>query len=140
MIPENVIADMLRKNFNLQFWLRILRRFKGMVENNLTKYGVHPKEILENERPIDLSAFISSCSSSLRLMPPRVETNDFSNKDPPKVSLGDLIRGCRIPTGEFMLVAWESRIPPYTKHICVAACTDENKGCTTSRRKRPSSI
>ncbi|KAL6642534.1 hypothetical protein ACP70R_020715 [Stipagrostis hirtigluma subsp. patula] len=140
LIPANVVADLLRTNLNIQFWLRILRRFKGMVDNNLSRYGEHPKNILENERPIDLTSFISSCHGSLRLMPPRVERDkDCPKRKPPNVSLGDLIRGCTIPKGEFMLVAWESRIAPYTKHVCVAACTDDN-GCRTSARKRRSII
>uniref|UniRef100_J3N0R1 Uncharacterized protein n=1 Tax=Oryza brachyantha TaxID=4533 RepID=J3N0R1_ORYBR len=142
LITANVIADLLRSNLNLQFWLRILRRFGGMVKNNLSKYGEHPKDIIEKEQPIDITRFASSCPSRLRLMPPRVERrNDADpNKNRPSMLFRDLIAGCKaIPDGDFELVTWESRIPPYTKYVqSVAAFADDTKnGPATFTRKRP---
>ncbi|KAF8674831.1 hypothetical protein HU200_047962 [Digitaria exilis] len=48
LITANIIADLLRRNLDVKFWFRILQRFKAMVDNNLSMYGEHPKDILEN--------------------------------------------------------------------------------------------
>ncbi|KAL6905468.1 hypothetical protein ACP4OV_003069 [Aristida adscensionis] len=141
LITANVIADLLRMNHDLQFWLRILRRFKGMVDSNLSKYGDHPKHMLENEQPIDITAFLPSRRSSLRLMPPRVEREDSPKQKLVHVSFGDLIAGrAAIPIDRFVLVAWESRIPPYTRLVADITCVAENHECSTSLRKRRSNI
>uniref|UniRef100_A0A0D9XHK5 Disease resistance N-terminal domain-containing protein n=1 Tax=Leersia perrieri TaxID=77586 RepID=A0A0D9XHK5_9ORYZ len=141
LITANVISDLLRRNPNIHFWLHILRRFEGMVKNNLSKYGEHPKDILEKEKPIDITRFLSSYPTCLQLMPPRVEKDHIPNRKKPRMSFGDLVIGCSaIPDGDFELVTWQSRIPPYTKYVqSVAVFVDGKNGCTTSTRKRRSS-
>ncbi|TVU31385.1 hypothetical protein EJB05_23068, partial [Eragrostis curvula] len=140
LITANVIADLLRRKLDIQFWLRILHRFKGMVDNNLSKYGEHPKDILENERPIDISAFYSSGSATRRQMPPRVEGDDDSpNRKLAHIAFGDLVEGfISVPSNEFVLVAWESRIAPYTRYVSDVCCAEDKLGSTNSARKRRS--
>ncbi|XP_062205924.1 disease resistance protein RGA2-like [Phragmites australis] len=141
LITANVIADLLRRKYDAQFWLRILQRFKVMVDNNLLMYGEHPKDILENERPIDITSFISSYHSALRLMPPRIEKDESSERKLAHIAFGDLITGCiAVPNDRFVLVTWESRIPPYTKLVADVECAEETHECSTSTRKRRSSV
>jgi hypothetical protein len=143
LITANVVADLLRGNRDLQFWLRILKQFKRMVDNNLSKYGDYPKDMLDNERPIDLTPFNSSwpSSSSLRMMPPRVERyGDSSEQKSDHVSFGDLITGSiSIPNNQFVLIAWESRLPPYTKLVADVICYEKH-GSSTSPKKRRSIV
>ncbi|CAN6311603.1 unnamed protein product [Urochloa humidicola] len=48
LITANVIADLLRRSHDFKFWLCMLQRFKAMVvDNNLSMYGEHPKDILD---------------------------------------------------------------------------------------------
>ncbi|TVU24204.1 hypothetical protein EJB05_26623, partial [Eragrostis curvula] len=142
LITANVIADLLRRNLNVQFWLHILKRFKEMVENNLSKYGEHPKDIIEKEHPIDISRFASTCPTSLRLMPPRVEKDESPERKLPVMMFGDLIAGSMsVPNEEFELVAWKSRIPPYTKYVqSVEACDDQMPRSMPHKRKRKAQI
>ncbi|KAJ1295974.1 hypothetical protein BS78_01G263500 [Paspalum vaginatum] len=142
LITANVVADLLRRNHDVKFWLRVLRRFKGMVDNNLSMYGKHPKDMLENERSIDITTFIASCPSSLRLMPPRVERGDSSpNQKLDYVPFGDLITGSRtISSDQFVLVAWESRLPPYTKLVADVHIAEVKHESSISTRKRRSII
>ncbi|CAN6305603.1 unnamed protein product [Urochloa humidicola] len=142
LITANVIADLLRRSHDFKFWLRMLQRFKGMVvDNNLSMYGEHPKDILDSERPIDITIFNSSYPSTLRLMPPRVERDgDCSDRKLDHVSFGDLLSGSiSIPKNHFILVAWESRLPPYTKLVADVVC-HKNKESSISPRKRRSII
>ncbi|KAL6843233.1 hypothetical protein ACP4OV_026946 [Aristida adscensionis] len=141
LITANAVANLLRRNLDVQFWLKVLNRFKAMVENNLSKYGAHPKNILDDERRIDITQLCSSVPASLCLMPPRVERDDSPTRKLAHISMGDLITGCTpIPKDDFVLVAWESRIPPCTRTINLAAYVEEQHGCTASTRKRRSGI
>lgn len=139
LITANVIADLLRRNHDFQFWLCILQRFKRMVHKNLSMYGEHPKDILDNERPIDITTF-NSCSS-LRMMPPRVERDgDSSERKLDHVPFGDLITGSiSLPNNQFVLVAWESRLPPYTK-LVADVTSYEKHGSSISPKKRRSIV
>jgi hypothetical protein len=140
LITANVIADQLRKKLDTQFWLRILRRFKGLVDNNLSKYGEHPKEMLENERPIDITALYYSSSAATRLMPPRVEGDDCPKRKLTHIPFGELIAGhISAPNNEFVVNTWESRITPYTKYVNDCCCAEDQLGPRTSRKRRPSS-
>ncbi|KAF8779673.1 hypothetical protein HU200_002423 [Digitaria exilis] len=141
LITANIIADLLRRNLDVKFWFRILQRFKAMVDNNLSMFGEHPKDILENERPIDITTFNSSHPSSLHMMPPRVaRDDDSSERKLYHVSFADLVAGTiALPKNQFILVGWESRLPPYTKFVSDVACY-EKRQCSVYLRKRRSII
>jgi hypothetical protein len=141
LVTANVIADQLRKNLDIQFWLRILRRFKGVVDKNLSKYGEHPKEMLDNERPIDITALNYSSSAAARLMPPRVEGDDCPKRKLTHIPFGELIAGdISAPNDEFVVSTWESRIAPYTRYVNDCCCPQDQLGPrTSSRKRRPSS-
>jgi hypothetical protein len=139
MITANVYADVLRKNQSAKFWLSILKKYRYVVQSNLSVYGEHPKYLMDKDHPIDISN-IASSSTPLQLMPPHRE-DDGSIKDLPKVIFGDLIAGSAIlPKEEFELVAWESRIPPYKKFVNVAKFSDEmslpQPAVSPSKRRR----
>ncbi|CAL4932759.1 unnamed protein product [Urochloa decumbens] len=139
LITANVIADLLRRNQDLKFWIRMLQRFKGMVvDNNLSMYGEHPKDMLDSERPIDITPFTSSGPCTLRLMPPRVERDgDCSDWKLDYVYFGDLISGSIvIPKNQFVLVAWESRLAPYTKLVADVAYQEKQESSISPRKRR----
>ncbi|CAL4932778.1 unnamed protein product [Urochloa decumbens] len=139
LITANVIADLLRRNQDLKFWIRMLQRFKGMVvDNNLSIYGEHPKDMLDSERPIDITPFTSSGPCTLRLMPPRVERDgDCSDRKLDYVYFGDLISGSiAIPKNQFVLVAWESRLAPYTKLVADVAYQEKQESSISPRKRR----
>ncbi|XBI50303.1 hypothetical protein VPH35_113731 [Triticum aestivum] len=125
LVVANVCADIFRKNQNVQFWQRILNKYKNVVANNLSVFREHPKLLMERDRQVDIAKLVSSTSSPLRLMPPHCEDDDCT-RDLPKVRFGDLIAGSVVPPKEeFELVAWESRIPPNKKYVNVAKFSGE---------------
>ncbi|CAL4923658.1 unnamed protein product [Urochloa decumbens] len=128
LITANVCADMMRKNQDVHFWIRLLKRYKNVVQKNLSVFGKHPKNLMDKDHPIDITRLASSSRSSsrtLRLMPPHSEIDD-SKTELPKVMFGDLIAGSAVlPREEFELVAWESRIPPYKRFVNFATYCDE---------------
>ncbi|KAJ1256486.1 hypothetical protein BS78_K013300 [Paspalum vaginatum] len=133
LITANVCADMLRKNQNVHFWTSLLNKYRNVVEKNFSTFGEHPKNLMDKDHPIDITRFASLSSSSssatLRLMPPHSEVDDYRT-ELPKVMFGDLIAGsATVQKGEFELVAWESRIPPYKRFVIHATYCDEEPIC-----------
>ncbi|CAL4941143.1 unnamed protein product [Urochloa decumbens] len=128
LITANVCADMMRKNQDVHFWIRLLKKYKNVVQKNLSVFGKHPKNLMDKDHPIDITRLASSprlSSRMLRLMPPHSEIDD-SKTELPKVMFGDLIAGSAVlPREEFELVAWESRIPPYKRFVNFATYCDE---------------
>jgi hypothetical protein len=96
--------------------------------------------MLENERPIDITALYYSSSAATRLMPPRVEGDDCPKRKLTHIPFGELIAGhISAPNNEFVVNTWESRITPYTKYVNDCCCAEDQLGPRTSRKRRPSS-
>ncbi|CAL4932781.1 unnamed protein product [Urochloa decumbens] len=135
LLSGNVLADILRKNQNVQFWLHILKRFRNSVEHNLFLFGEHPKQLVERNRPTDITMFVSPSAAPLHLIPPRGDSS-FHNKELSKVTFGDLLQGSStiVPKGEFQILAWQSRIPPFTKFL--ATCIEEKYCCSFPENKK----
>lgn len=144
LLSANILGYMLRKDLDVQFWLHILRRYTEAVDNNLTEFGAHPRALHEEERPADITKFSSSQSASsysLRMMPPRSGTGDICTRELSNVTFGDLVAGSYtvLPQGEYQIMVWESRIPPFTKFV--ATCVEEKVHCVgLTGKKRPREI
>ncbi|KAF7027115.1 hypothetical protein CFC21_039187 [Triticum aestivum] len=129
------IANILRRDLSLQFWLCILNRYKNMTKANLSMFGEHLSVRVRIRYPVDFTNFLPAPAAPLLLMPPRTEAEAFERKLP-KIRIGDLVVDPTLrPKGEFDLVTWESQIPPYTEFIYhVPSCAQRQP--TTLRRKR----
>jgi len=133
-IIGNILADVLRKNLNTQFWFHVLERYKGTLENNMLLFGEHPRSIAWKDRPIDITKLIYY-PAPFRILPPHIGS-DVSATQLPRVTFEDLIVGSASPPKEmFELMAWESRLPPYSKilQICVE---DKAQNTAPSNKKR----
>ncbi|XP_062200530.1 uncharacterized protein LOC133903235 [Phragmites australis] len=98
LLSANVIADMLRKNLNVQYWLLILKRYRKVVESNFYEFGEHPKLLVDKGHPVDVTRFASpNVHTSLRLMPSRGERS-IVQKERSKVTFRDLIAGSSCTT------------------------------------------
>ncbi|KAG0549750.1 hypothetical protein BDA96_01G281500 [Sorghum bicolor] len=136
LLVGNMLADLLRTNQNVQFWFHILKRFRKSLERNFSRFGEHPKQLLERDRPTDITMLVPPSSATLRLMPSHDNTGCLCMKVLPKVKLADLVQGSTtiLPNEEFQIIIWESRLPPFTKFV--ANCIAEEHPCTSSDNKR----
>ncbi|TVU31384.1 hypothetical protein EJB05_23067, partial [Eragrostis curvula] len=135
LLVANMLAGLLRKNQNVQFWFHILKRFRNSLERNFSMFGEHPKKLLERDRPTDISLLIPSSSGSLHLLPSR-EDSSSCKEELPNVKFGDLVEGSLtiLPKEEFQIIIWESRIPPFTKFV--ANCIENRQPCNLSDQKK----
>jgi hypothetical protein len=122
LIAVNLRADVMRRNLNLHFWLCMLCRMRRFVERNFSMFGEHPQLLVLRRHQIDITDFLHSYSP-LRIVP-SCSTGSSRTKITeerqllPNVRLGDLVAdpGAR-PQGDFNVVSWESRVPPYTSFV-----------------------
>ncbi|CAL4923656.1 unnamed protein product [Urochloa decumbens] len=142
LVAANALADVLRRNLNAQVWFCILNRCKKVIEKNLFAYGQQPKLLMEQGHEIDMTDFALTPVSPLRIIPCTSSGSSATYapvKELPQMTIGELLLDPSVrPKGQFILLSWESRLPPYTSFIhFVSNCTEDSpEGTHLSRRKR----
>jgi hypothetical protein len=139
LVTANALADVLRSNLNAQVWLSILNKCRKVIEKNLIVYGQRPNLLFEQGREVDLTDFdLSPVINPLRVLP--CTSSALAKTELPKVPFGELllVDPSARPKGEFRLLSWESRLPPYTSfiHFVPNGTQDMPQGHSLSGRKR----
>uniref|UniRef100_A0A0E0B7M3 Disease resistance N-terminal domain-containing protein n=1 Tax=Oryza glumipatula TaxID=40148 RepID=A0A0E0B7M3_9ORYZ len=137
LVAANFLADVLRRNLDVNFWLCMLNRCITVAEKNFSLYGEHTRLLLEQGHRVDITNFDSSPAAPLHIVP-CIGANS-TGKDLPRVKFTELLLDPSVrPKGEFNLVSWESRLPPYTSfiHFVPNYAQDLPKDTPLSGRKR----
>ncbi|KAL6642547.1 hypothetical protein ACP70R_020728 [Stipagrostis hirtigluma subsp. patula] len=130
VVGAYTVADVLRKNVNLKFWVHIMEMCKNMVQRNLDLHGEHPKTLFGRNHPVEIP-FVAA-SAALQLLPCGYATG-VSEGDLPQVRFGDLLVDPKVrPKGDFKLVMWASRMPPYNKSVHFVPACDVGMASETS--------
>ncbi|KAK1698101.1 hypothetical protein QYE76_014798 [Lolium multiflorum] len=145
LISANVLADALRKNLSARFWLYRLNRARDTVKKNISRFGAHPHELFSRGRPVHLIGhYILSPAAPSRIVESANGVTSGLEEGVPRIMFGDLIAQeghVVLPRGDFRLISWESRLPPYTSfvHLVQSApsCIDDKPETPLSGRKRP---
>ncbi|KAF6990943.1 hypothetical protein CFC21_008086 [Triticum aestivum] len=124
LTAANIFADLMRRNLNVCFWASMLSRLRRVVERNLSMFGEHPRFLVQRYHHIDLRDFVlHPAASPLHVVPSYTSGSSRTEITTerellPRVRFGDLVMdpGVR-PQGDFNVVAWESRLPPYTSFV-----------------------
>uniref|UniRef100_A0A0E0M5B1 NB-ARC domain-containing protein n=1 Tax=Oryza punctata TaxID=4537 RepID=A0A0E0M5B1_ORYPU len=145
LAAANATADALRRDLDVNFWLGRLKMCITLTEKNFL-YGQNPKLLLEQGRRIEITSFAFSPTAPLHLIP----CTNFSSaskvtmKNLPRVRSRELLLDPSIrPKGEFNLVTWESRLPPYTSFVhfvpnCAQVMPEDTPFLGRKRRGIPS--
>uniref|UniRef100_A0ACD5V066 Uncharacterized protein n=1 Tax=Avena sativa TaxID=4498 RepID=A0ACD5V066_AVESA len=134
LISTNTFANVLRRNLDAQFWRCVLDKGIRMVKRNLSIYGVHPAMRIEQGQPVDITDFAMHPLSMKRYT-----ANVSITEDLPSVTLGELLADPSVrPEQDFILVSWESRIPPYNSfaNYVTSPAQDAEEGTAMLGRKR----
>ncbi|XP_037480974.1 uncharacterized protein LOC119358605 [Triticum dicoccoides] len=109
LVATNMFTDVLRSNLDVQFWRCILDKAARMVKRNISIYGVNPTMRIEQGHQVDITDI---ALHPLSMKPYSV--NASIKTELPSVTFGELIKDPSVrPKGDFILMAWESRISPY---------------------------
>ncbi|KAM0835545.1 hypothetical protein ACQ4PT_062868 [Festuca glaucescens] len=145
LISANVLADALRKNLRTRFWLYRLNCARDTVRKNMSCFGAHPHELFSRGCPVHLiGRHILYLAAPSSLVESANGMASVPEEDLPRIMYGDVIAiaGHTVyPRGDFRLISWESRLPPYTSfvHFVLSApsCVDDKPDTPLSRKKRP---
>ncbi|KAM0845653.1 hypothetical protein ACQ4PT_056218 [Festuca glaucescens] len=131
LVGANITAWLLRDNFNVQFWCKILSFLKGFVQNHLSKFGKHPSDLLKGNKPTYFRRMGTTTEDFLVLD----QYQTYSALDEvPKITFQDVMYGSITPRGIFKTLAWKSRIPPY--HCYIYTCEIRELQSRVVKRKR----
>ncbi|XBI96396.1 hypothetical protein VPH35_032685 [Triticum aestivum] len=134
LLAANMFADVLRRNLNVHFWRCILDKGLRHIRRNLSMYGAHPSKLIEQGHPVDITDFASH-----PLTMTSYTANVSIKEESPSVTLGELLADPSvIPKKDFILISWESRIPPHNSfaHFVRSCVQDTHEGSSLPGRKR----
>uniref|UniRef100_A0ACD5UBK7 Uncharacterized protein n=1 Tax=Avena sativa TaxID=4498 RepID=A0ACD5UBK7_AVESA len=140
LVAANLLADVIRRDLSVCFWLCILSRLRRVVETNIAMFGEHPKSLLERGHEIAVTDFVLHPACPLHLVWSSAKNDVLVKKKLSKVTFHELLMepgaGRKVESG---LLTWESRLPPYTSfdHF-VSGCAQDMPAADTplSRGKR----
>ncbi|KAM3393388.1 hypothetical protein ACQJBY_014204 [Aegilops geniculata] len=134
LVETTVFADALRRSLHVQSWCGILDKGIRFLKRNLSMYGMQPRiALLEQGHPVD----ITDVTSHPHSMAPY--TMNTSVEKPPSVTAAELLTDPSVrPKGDFILILWESRIPPHESFVyfVTSRAQDTHQGSTLAGRKR----
>ncbi|KAM3373325.1 hypothetical protein ACQJBY_020000 [Aegilops geniculata] len=136
LVTINKVADVLSRNLDAQFWRCILDKGIKMAKRNLSIHGVHPRILIEQGHPVDISHMTDLASHPLSMIP---YTINASIEKQPSVTFGKLLTDPSIrPKGDFILISWESRIPPHKSfvHFVTSRAQHTHEASAVPGRKR----
>nr|CAB3451733.1 unnamed protein product [Digitaria exilis] len=129
-IGANITASVLRDNFDIHFWCKVAALLKGTIQKNVSRFGEHPIDRVDQSRPTPLGR-LATPSEDLILYS---QHECSSQEEVPKIKIQDVMYGSIKPHGKFEVLAWKSAIPPY--HSFVFTCEIQELKGTAAKRKR----
>ncbi|KAL6897371.1 hypothetical protein ACP4OV_007067 [Aristida adscensionis] len=113
-IAGNIIASMLRANFNAKFWSMALFCVQEVSQRYSFIFGAHPVSPWENTK----QAYIPRISSSSDYCSVYNDYQRVSAQDDAQMTtFQEILSGTVLPCGKLDVLGWRSSIPPYYSYI-----------------------
>ena len=125
------IISLLRDNFDIHFWCKVVTFLRGFIKWYASKFGEPPFDALMQNRPACLWRMLST---SQQIMVYHQYECSSSQQEGPKLEVRSVMYGGVKPSGRFEAVAWRSPIPPYYNYIY--SCEVRDLKTTSAKRKR----
>lgn len=131
IFAANITACLLRANFDILYWRKVLAFLRRYVEKHFSMFGEHPCDMLEGNIPTYIQRMGRSIEDFFVL--DQYETCS-SQEDVPKITIQDVMyRGVK-PHGTFEVLAWKSQILPY--HCYIYTCKIQELQTRVIKRKQ----
>lgn len=131
LMSANITARLLRSNFSVHVWCRVLNFLRGYVEKHLSRCGEHPNDLLKYPMGPTYFGRMQRPAEDILVLD-QYQTCSSPEEEIPKITLIDLVYGNIRPHGTFEMLFWRSRIPPY--HCYIYTC--EIRGVQTRLVKK----
>jgi hypothetical protein len=114
LIVANVIGGLLRTNFSIQYWCKILKFLRESVENSISMHGEHPCDLLAENK----TGYIRRLGTTIEdvFISSQYQTCS-SQEELPDITAQDVVYGGVKPKGAFKALVWKSQLPPYRCYI-----------------------
>ncbi|CAL5034369.1 unnamed protein product [Urochloa decumbens] len=129
-IAANMTACFLREKFDIQLWCKVLALCSVQTKKNISEFGGHPFDLINQKRPTDLGRMVAPFEDVMLYC----EDKRSELEDVPKIKLQDVMFGSVKARGKFEILGWRSRIPPY--HSYVHTCEIQELKTSSAKRKR----
>ncbi|CAL5077346.1 unnamed protein product [Urochloa decumbens] len=130
LIGLNTVACLLRDNFDICFWCKVLDFLTKLVQNLVSKFGVHPFDLMNQNKPVHLSRM----ANPFEYLVFYCEYQRYSHEEVPKIRLDDVVYGSFKARGKSEFLAWISPIPPYYSYV--VTCEVRELKRRAAKRKR----
>jgi hypothetical protein len=122
-------SNLLRDNFSIHFWCKVLSFLRGFIQKHICKFGVHPFELLNKNKPVQLGR-MASLSEDFMICH---EYRCSPQEGVPEIRMQDVMYGSNKKQGKFEVLGWRSQIPPYYSYVYV--CEIRERKITGAKRK-----
>jgi hypothetical protein len=129
-IGSNIVGRLLRDNFDIHFWCKVLAFLRGILEKHVSTFGVHPFDLINQNKHVHLGRMTTPSEDVVIYC----ERQNSSHEDVPKIRLEDVLYGSVQVLGKSEFLAWISPIPPYYSYIFT--CEVRELKCRAAKRKR----
>jgi len=99
-VGANIISRLLRDNFDVQFWFKVLAFFKGFTQQRVSRFE-HPFDILRQNRPTHLGRMATPSEGVVVYH----QHQCYSEEEVPKLRLQDVLYGSVKPHGNSKVLA-----------------------------------
>ncbi|TVU40550.1 hypothetical protein EJB05_14017, partial [Eragrostis curvula] len=126
-------AYLLRDNFEIHFWSKILAFLRRLVQKHVLRFGEHPFDLVDQNR----------ISHHRRMVTPSeyfvvYRQYECPPEEVPMIRTVDLMYGSIKCHGKFEALAWRSPLPPYYSYVYT--CEIQEQKSTAAKRKRSMKI
>ncbi|WVZ61564.1 hypothetical protein U9M48_011419 [Paspalum notatum var. saurae] len=123
-IAANIIASLLRDNFDINFWCKVLAFMRGLIQKHIANFGENPCDLLNQNRPTHLGR-MSIASEGFLVY---AQCHRCSQETVPNLTFADVFCGSVKAHGKFEVLAWRSQIPPYYNYVYTSRASEASEG------------
>ncbi|CAL5092046.1 unnamed protein product [Urochloa decumbens] len=130
LVGANMIACLLRDNFDIHFWCKVLDFWTGLVKKYVSKFGVHPIDLINQNKQFHLGRMANPSEDLVFYC----EYQRSSSEEVPKIRLDDVIYGSVKAPGKSEFLGWVSTIPPYYSYVVTCEVLEPKHRSTKRKR------
>jgi len=131
LIGANIMACLLRENFDMHFWCKVLAFMRGLIQKHVSEFDVEPLFLINQNKPVHLGRMATPSEDFLYCY----DYESSSQGGVPKIRFQDLMYGSVKAVGKFDVLGWISPIPPYYSYV-VTCEVREPKSRAAAKMKR----
>ncbi|TKW30762.1 hypothetical protein SEVIR_2G059400v4 [Setaria viridis] len=130
LIAASVVGRLLRDNFDIHFWCKVLAFLRRIIYTHISKFGVRPIDFISQNKHVHLGRMAAPFQDLVLYC----EHQSSSQEDVPKIRLADVMYGSVTALGKLEFLVWISPIPPYYSYVVTCEVREPKR--RAAKRKR----